>query len=118
MGRLDVLNCGEGHLEVRFEANDPIETARAERIIQDMLRRGYALFVHGTDETLIRVKEFDAKKGVYIIADGPTIPPEAVPMEPEPVSVPLVPRPRGRPRKMAVPIAKARATVVGRSAGG
>lgn len=103
-GQLDILSCGEGHLEIKFHENDVIECARAKRIIQDMLKRGYALFVHGKDDALIRVKKFMADKSVYIIADGPTIPPEtdALPVK------------GGRTLKMH----KAKATVVGRSAGG
>lgn len=105
-GQLDVLNCGEGHLEIKFHHNDAIECERAKRIIQDMLKRGYALFVHGTDDALIRVKRFVADKGLYIIADGPTIPPETLPPS------------KNKPKERQIPAARAKATVVGRSAGG
>lgn len=124
---LDILNCGAGHLEIRFDEKDVIEIERAKRIIQDMLRRGYALFVHGPDNTLIRVKRFDAAKGVYIIADGPTIAPEPSEVQDDPRATPTPPeqtdggvkRGRGRPRKeKEVPMAEAKVTVVGRSAGG
>lgn len=68
-GTLDILNCGAGHLELKLTDKDPIEIERAKRIIQDMLKRGYALFIHGKDKALIRVKKFDPKKLVYVIAD-------------------------------------------------
>lgn len=101
-----------GHLEISFKEGDVLELERAKRIIGDMLKRGYSLFVHGKDQALIRVKKFDDKHNVFIIADGPTVPAEALPVEP---------KKRGRPRKekdVAVPMTKAKATVVGRSAGG
>lgn len=112
-GQLDILNVGSGHLEITYSQGDVVEMERAKRIIGDMLRRGYALFVHGTDGALIRVDEFDAKHNRFIIADGPTVPPETLPPEQAPEVKPK----RGRPRR-AVPIEKAKATVVGRSAGG
>lgn len=68
---LDVLNCGAGDISLVFNANDPMEVERAKRIVQDMLRRGYALFVTGTDGKLTKVNAFDEKLGVYLIADGP-----------------------------------------------
>lgn len=112
-GRMDVLNCGEGHLEITFKDGDVVEMERAKRIIGDMLRRGYALFVHGTDQALIRVQEFSEKHNAYIIADGPTVPPEALPA----TATPDVKPRRGKGRR-CVPMATAHATVVGRSAGG
>lgn len=108
-GQLDVLACGAGDIKITFDDANPLEVERAKRIIKDMLKRGYSLFVHGADNALIRVKKFDEKKGVYLIADGPTVPPEAEdsPSDSKPW------------RKMkAMPIGKAKATVVGRSAGG
>ena len=113
-GQIDVLNCGTGHTEIRFDKDDPVETARAQRIIKDMLRRGYALFVEGKDKKLCRVEQFMEDEGVYIIADGPEIPPEAVPLEEKQWHT----RGRGRPRKAAVPVHSAKAVAIGRSAGG
>lgn len=112
-GSIDILNVGEGHLEISYKAGDVIEIERARRIIGDMLKRGYALFVHGQDDALIRVEAFSDKHNAYIIADGPTVPPEALPVEETPDVKPKY----GRGRR-ALPITKAKATVVGRSAGG
>lgn len=120
---LDILNTGTGHTEIRFNGDDPFDTVRAGRIISDMLRRGYVLFIEGQDG-LVRVDSFDPKKSVYIIADGPlyagTEPEPATPDSPsaDPTPDPHGPRRRGRPRKTEVPITQVRATAIGRSAGG
>lgn len=103
-GHIDILNVGEGHLEVKWSEGDVIEQARAERIIQDMLKRGYALFVHGTDGALLRVKAFDVKHSSYIIADGPTVPSTSEEIPEQPL------------RRCKA--SRTKATVVGRSAGG
>jgi hypothetical protein len=78
-GQLDVLNCGEGDIKITFNGDDPMEMARAERIIVDMLKRGYAIFVHGKGDKLIRVHRFKPGKNTYLLADGPDVPPEAEP---------------------------------------
>lgn len=105
-GGIDVLNTGAGHLEIRFKEGDAIEIERAKRIVQDMLRRGYALFI---DEggTMVRVKRFDPTQCCYIIADGPTDPAST---EPD--------KPKARKKERALPMASTRVTAVGRSAGG
>ena len=72
MIEVDVLNTGSGHIELRFNENDPMELERAKRIITDLLRRGYALFIH-EGETVVKVREFDPAKNVYIVADGPLV---------------------------------------------
>lgn len=73
IGSVDILNCGAGHLRFSF-SDDPIETERASRVVQDMLKRGYALFVDSGNGKLRKVKTFDPKKLEYIIADGPLYP--------------------------------------------
>jgi hypothetical protein len=132
-GQIDILNTGHGHIEVKFNEKDAIETERAKRVITDMLRRGYALFVTGPDGSAVRVESFDATKGVYIVADVPT---ESQPVEPTPLPEPVTDGPknplpqrtpqgpieppqvkRGRPKK-EVPMHSAKVTAVGRSAGG
>lgn len=130
---IDILNCGTGHTEVRIDRSNPIEIARAKRVIMDMLRRGYVLFVEGADGTLIRVENFDAEKGVYIIGDLGEPPASASPMplqvtqESVPLPDPLIIHPpgekpqrrgRGRPRKTEVPMDQVRTTAIARTAGG
>ena len=87
---IDVLNTGYGDFELRFDENKPDEVQKAKETITDMLKRGYAIFVHQGNETL-RVRKFDPNKNVYIIGSTPA---------------------------EEVPVTKAKATAVGRSAGG
>ena len=87
---IDVLNTGYGDFELRFDPNKPDEVQKAKETITDMLKRGYAIFVRQGTEFL-RVRKFDADRNVYIIGSTPA---------------------------EEVPIREARATAVGRSAGG
>jgi hypothetical protein len=68
MGTLSVLSTSEGDIKVVFNKENLAETIRAKRIIQDMLRRGYALLVE-VDGAYQRAVDFDESKGEYIIAD-------------------------------------------------
>jgi hypothetical protein len=70
-GTLDVLNCCAGHMSFSFDNGDPLELERAKRVVTDMLKRGYALFIEDKDGKLAKVKKFDPKRAEYIIADGP-----------------------------------------------
>jgi hypothetical protein len=98
-----------------FDENDPQEFARAERVIKDMLKRGYLLFAR-VDGKTVRVTEFDAARREYIIADGPEASPkvddEAVP----PATEPKLHGNRGRKRR--VPAKGTPVTGVARTAGG
>jgi len=105
-GKLEILNTGDGHTEIVVDRSNPIELERASRIIEDMLKRGYALFVHGKNNVLTRVKRFDKKHKAYIIGAEATVPAEATPVG------------RKKWKEAAVPIESAKVTVVGRSAGG
>lgn len=66
---LEILSCGAGDLEVKFDGEKPDEVAKARVMIMDMLRRGYALFVHGEGDEMIRVRRFSPKHDCYIIGD-------------------------------------------------
>lgn len=68
-GELSVLNVGEGDIRVNFNSADPLEVERARRIIADMLRRGYVLFVDEGDGQLKRAVDFDPATDTYIVAD-------------------------------------------------
>ncbi|MEI8290857.1 MAG: hypothetical protein WCH99_15445 [Verrucomicrobiota bacterium] len=87
---IDVLNTGYGDFELSFNPDKPDEVQKAKETITDMLKRGYAIFIRQGKETY-RVRKFDADKNVYIIGSTPA---------------------------EEVPITEARATAVGRSAGG
>ncbi len=87
---IDVLNTGYGDFELRFDPDKPDEVQKAKETITDMLKRGYAIFVRQGNETF-RVRKFDVNKNVYVIGSTPA---------------------------EEVPITEAKATAVGRSAGG
>ena len=69
-GSVSVLNTTDGDLTLTFDTDNPIESARAERCVMDMLKRGYILFVE-VDGKPRRVLSFDPTHREYIIADGP-----------------------------------------------
>jgi hypothetical protein len=112
IGSIDILNTGHGHLEIVVDKSDVAKLELARRVIKDMLRRGYALFVHGEGNELHRVRRFDEKADRYVIAAGAEVEAE------EPKDRTLPPLKRGRPRTRAVDISGAKVTAVGRSAGG
>jgi hypothetical protein len=61
-----------GDVKITFDRQNVGETIRAKRIVQDMLRRGFALVVEverNGERAYERVKEFDADRGEYVIAD-------------------------------------------------
>jgi hypothetical protein len=99
-GQLDVLSVGHGHLEIKFDESDKDEVEKAKKIITDMIKRGFAIFVHTDDGGTKRVKRFNAKTNCYIIDDTP---PDA---------------PAGTSKEKEVPTTSSRATAVGRTAGG
>lgn len=68
-GELSVLNVGDGDTKFSFDSKNPMEAVRAGRIVKDMLRRGYILFVKAKDGQYVRATEFDEKTNEYIIAD-------------------------------------------------
>ena len=68
-GYLSVLNVGAGDIKLNFNSSDPMEVERARRIVNDMLQRGYVIFVED-DDGMHRVESFDEKTDTYIIADG------------------------------------------------
>lgn len=71
MGQVAALNCGAGDIRVTFEKGNVFETERAKGVIQDMLKRGYALFVDEGDGKFVKASRFDPEKEVYIIGNGP-----------------------------------------------
>lgn len=111
---LDVLNIGAGHLKFRFNKDDAEDTEKAKRVITDMLKRGYMLFVL-VDGEQKRVRQFDPEKEEYILEE-----PEIIPEPQSPPSASSEPRmrtTRSEPKRR-VSLRKARATGVGPTAGG
>jgi hypothetical protein len=103
-GYLDVLSCHRGHLHINFDKADPLEAERAKRVIKDMMRRGYSLFVE-TEGGLRKVTKFDPETESYVIADGPEKPAETT-------------KKRGAYRTRKVRMQDAKVTGVGPTSGG
>jgi hypothetical protein len=71
-GTVGILNVGAGDTKLIFDKDNPIETARAARIVKDMIRRGYVLFVEIVEDgkkVFRRALDFDESTAEYIIAD-------------------------------------------------
>lgn len=64
---IDVLNCAEGDLELKYDPKKPDDVKEAKATIDRMLRSGYALFVHDDEGELQAVTSFDPKKGEYVL---------------------------------------------------
>ena len=114
---VSVLNCGAGDMTFSFDEKDPMECARAERVIKDMLKRGYLLFAKVKGK-LKRVMEFDQKTREYIIADGPESAPVAFDEGDPKAAMPSVKKHPGRPRNVRVPAKGTPVTGIAPTAGG
>lgn len=111
-GTLEILNVGRGDVKISYDSNDAAEAIRAKRIINDMLRRGYALLVE-VDGKHSRVKEFDEKAGEYVIAD---FDPEAE--EPPSAEEQVTAQGKGKHGGRRIRMERATATGIGPTAGG
>lgn len=115
-GSLSVLNCGAGDLKITFDKDDPRDVERARRVIGDMLKRGYSLFVQ-EDGKWVKAVSFDPATDSYqIVADAGD--PAHVDHEPDDASSPPAKRGRGRPPLKALPMKKTRAMAVAPTGGG
>lgn len=127
-GMLEVLSVGKGDLKIQIgDSND--DRANAQRIIEEMIRKGYTLFVETADGPL-KVTKFLPDKMAYLVADTPGVvpEPEEAPDEPadempEDEAVPAPDKPAAKPvskpgRRRKVPVAGSRTTAIGRTAGG
>lgn len=65
-GEMAVLSVGRGDMKINFNSDDPKEVENARTIVQDMLSRGYMLFVEVNGKTT-RVSGFDPSTNEYII---------------------------------------------------
>lgn len=65
-GQMAILSVGRGDMKINFNSDDPEDVERARVIVQDMLQRGYMIFIE-VDGEQIRVKDFDPKTDEYII---------------------------------------------------
>lgn len=67
IGSLGILSCGRGDMTIRFDKGNKDEMERAREIIQDMMARGYMLFVEMKDGTLRQANAFDGRKFAYVL---------------------------------------------------
>lgn len=109
-GILEVLSVGKGDLKIEVGDSNK-DRADAQRLIEEMLRKGYTLFAE-TGDGLLKVRKFDPDRMVYIVADTPGVAPE--PDQPD--AEPSQSKAKRKPRE--VPVRDSRATVIGRTAGG
>lgn len=116
-GELSVLSCGKGDIRITLNPGDEIEAARAKRMINDMLRRGYILAIE-VDGQLKKVDGFDDKTNEYIIVEGALYSGDAPDSEtPEPEATLKKPgRPKGT--KKRVPMTSTKATAIPPTGGG
>lgn len=126
-GGIGILNVGAGDTKLTFDKAKPAERARAAKIVQEMLERGYAILVQvgkhkDGDPIFRRAKAFDPETCEYIIAGGPD---EAIDVAD--LISPPAPGTKGdteraarqsRKREARVPADRTRAVSVSRSAGG
>lgn len=66
-GSLCVPNVGLGDIEVRFNQHDSGERQKALRMLKDMAQRGYAILVKLDDGSYVRAVSIDAERGCYIV---------------------------------------------------
>lgn len=105
VGHLDVLSTGHGDIRLRIDESDEEGIEKARKTINDMLERGYSIFVERKDGSTSRVKRFDKRRLEYIIEEPPD-------------EVAGASKPKGKPKQKRVPATKSKATAVGRTAGG
>lgn len=129
-GILEVLSIGKGDLKIEIGDTNH-DRAKAQQVIEEMLRKGYTLFVETADGPL-KVTKFLPDKMAYLVADTPDVAPDSdeleddKPAEPEDAE-PSPARPaagiktaggkRGRPPR-TVPVPGSKTTAIGRTAGG
>ncbi len=112
IGEVTILNVGAGDTTLTFDKKKPEEVKRAARVVEDMLKRGFAILIEVGKRNgrplYQRAESFDPKTCEYIIVGTPEDEAEAMP----------APTKRGRKLRTRVPAAKTHAIAVARSAGG
>lgn len=124
-GMLDVLSIGHGDVKLTLDTGDPEDVERARQLIEEMMRKGYGIFVD-TDDGPTKVHEFNPRRMSYMILETPgnelaSAPaPKALAAGPAVRADEVIPPKRAkRGRKLReVPVAGSRATAVGRTSGG
>ncbi len=118
-GSLAILNVGKGDTKLSFDPEKPAEVERANKVVTDMLRAGYAIMVQVGERDgkplYMRAEGFDAKTNEYLIVGAPE-----TKHEPMDVSDILAgtPRRKRQPKTTRVKASETRAVGVARMAGG
>jgi hypothetical protein len=113
-GVLEVLSIGRGDL--RLSVGESAEDRdRARDLIEEMLRKGYSIFVE-TDDGPERVVSFNPHRLTYLIQEGPDE--QAAAPESAAAKAPKAAKGVRKKRTRQVPVSGSRATAVGRTAGG
>lgn len=111
LGSVAVLNVGAGDLKLSFDKAVPAERKKAKSVVQDMLRRGYAILVQvdvkDGEPVYQRVKAFDPETCEYLVVGLPEKPAAA-----RPAKAPKA------DRTVRIPAERTRTVAVARSAGG
>lgn len=75
MADLSILNVGQGDTKITFDKNNPAERERACKIVQDMLKLGYAILVQAGEKDgkpiFYRATAFDPETAEYIVVGVP-----------------------------------------------
>lgn len=112
-GSLSILNAGEGDIAITFNKDDATDADRAIKMLVDMQKRGYGIFVRMEDGTYARAESIDASRGVYVV----TLPDLVT--EPSDEKAPAKAKRGGRRgRRKEMPVTRTHAVGVARSAGG
>ncbi len=103
-GMLEILSVGKGDIKLSIDPTKPKDVEGARTMIEEMLAKGYGIFVEGPTGRLSRVKKFNPKRLEYVISE--------VVAQPET-------KPAGkRTRERGIPVAGSKAKAIGRTAGG
>lgn len=106
-GMLEVLSVGKGDLKLTIDGT-PEDIEKGKAIIEEMLQKGYTLFVE-TPKGLTRVKKFNPKHMAYVVA--------ALHEDADEDEVATT-KGKGKVGEREIPVAGSKATAVGRTAGG
>lgn len=116
-GELSVLNCTAGDIRISFDKANEVEVARAKRMIEDMLRRGYILVIE-VDGRHVPVKQFDSETCEYIVPEGALYSGDGPPPATEDVAETPESTVKKRGPKRRVPMQSAKATGIPPMGGG
>lgn len=75
-GQIGILSVGAGDTKLSFDPKQPAERKRAAKVVEDMLRRGYAILVQVGERDgkplYQRAESFDPETCEYLIVGTPT----------------------------------------------